>query len=107
MTQALLSQAIDAIRRGDKAGGQRLLAQVLRADPRSETAWLWMSQIVETDAQRLDCLRRMLAINRNNATARKGIELLEARMRSRAGGEPGGQPPAPQPEPPAPPPSPA
>jgi Tol biopolymer transport system component len=91
MTQALLQQAIDAIRRGDKAAGQRLLAQVLRADPRSETAWLWMSQIVETDAQRLDCLRRMLAINPNNATARKGIELLEARMRT-AGGEPGRQP---------------
>ena len=79
MTQALLQQAIDAIRHGDKAGGQRLLAQVLRADPRSETAWLWMSQIVETDAQRLDCLRRILAINPNNAAARRGVEMLEAR----------------------------
>ncbi len=82
MTQALLQQAIGAIRRGDKAAGQRLLAQVLRADPRSETAWLWMSQIVDGDAQRLDCLRRILAINPNNATARKGIELLEARLRA-------------------------
>ena len=82
MTQALLQQAIATIRRGDKAAGQRLLAQVLRADPRSETAWLWMSQIVDGDAQRLDCLRRILAINPNNATARKGIELLEVRMRA-------------------------
>jgi TolB protein len=82
MTQALLQQAIDAIRRGDKPAGQRLLAQVLRADPRSETAWLWMSQIVDSDAQRLDCLRRILAINPGNAAARKGIDLLEARERA-------------------------
>jgi Tol biopolymer transport system component len=98
MTQALLRQAIEAIRRGDKAAGQRLLAQVLRADPRSETAWLWMSQIVESDAQRLDCLRRILAINPSNAAARRGVELLEARMRGEAqdAGRPlSEQPPAP------------
>ena len=90
MTETLLQQAIDAIRRGDKATGQRLLAQMLRADSRSETAWLWMSQIVESDAQRLDCLRRILAINPDNAAARKGVALLEARMR-------GAPPPAPAP----------
>ena len=90
MTQALLQQAVDAIRRGDKVTGQRLLAQVLRADPRGETAWLWMSQIVETDAQRLDCMRRILAINPNNATARRGVELLEARMSADVRGDLGG-----------------
>jgi TolB protein len=88
MTQAILAQAIEAIRSGDKTTGQKLLAQVLRADPRSESAWLWMSQIVETDQQRLDCLRRIIAINPNNAAARKGIALLESRL---------GSPPAPAP----------
>ena len=109
MTEALLQQAIDAIRRGDKATGQRLLAQMLRADPRSETAWLWMSQIVESDAQRLDCLRRILAINPDNAAARKGVALLEARMRGVPPPAPALARPAPpaQPTPAEPPPQPA
>jgi len=52
----LLQQAIAAIKAGDKVKGQQLIAQVLKADPRSESAWIWMSGIVDTDKQRRDCL---------------------------------------------------
>jgi len=72
----LLQQAIAAIKAGDKVKGQQLIAQVLKADPRSESAWIWMSGIVDTDKQRRDCLEKVLSINPNNAQAKMGLEKL-------------------------------
>ena len=74
----ILQQAIALIKSGDKAGGKRLLGEALREDPRSETAWLWMSGVVETDPQRKDCLERILAINPNNPQAQMGLAKLAA-----------------------------
>jgi len=71
-----LQQAITAIKAGDKPASQRWLAQALQENPCDETAWVWMSALVETDAQRRDCLTRVLAINPNNETARRGLEKL-------------------------------
>lgn len=76
-----LQQAIAQIRAGDKIGGKRLLGEVLRDDPNNETAWLWMSGVVETDQQRADCLERILKINPNNRQARLGLEKLAEKMR--------------------------
>jgi Tfp pilus assembly protein PilF len=66
-----LHRAIAAIRSGDKETGQRLLAEVIRNDPRNETAWLWMSSVIDTDEHRRDCLERVLAFNPHNETARR------------------------------------
>jgi hypothetical protein len=83
-----LQRAIQAIRSGDKETGQRLLAEVIRNDPRNETAWLWMSSVIETDEHRRDCLERVLAINPHNETARQGLEALRQK---KAVGPPGTQ----------------
>jgi hypothetical protein len=72
-----LQQAIAAIRAGDKESGRQLLAGVLQADPCNETAWLWMSAVVDSDEQRRTCLERVLAINPNNEPARRGLERLD------------------------------
>jgi hypothetical protein len=71
-----LQQAIAAIRAGDKAAGRRLLAEVIRNDPRNEAAWLWMSAVLDADEQRRACLERVLAINPDNSTARRGLARL-------------------------------
>ena len=71
-----LQQAIAAIKAGDKAAGQRLLAEVIRNDPRNEAAWLWMSAVLDSDEQRRVCLERVLAINPDSATARQGLARL-------------------------------
>jgi hypothetical protein len=68
-----LQQAIAAIKAGDKVGGRRLLAVVIRSDPRNEAAWLWMSAATDSDEQRRACLERVLAINPDNSTARRGL----------------------------------
>jgi len=71
-----LQRAITAIRSGDKETGQRLLAEVIRDDPRNETAWLWMSSVIDSDEHRRSCLERVLAINPHNETAQRGLDAL-------------------------------
>jgi TM2 domain-containing membrane protein YozV len=74
-----LQRAIAAIRSGDKETGKRLLAEIIHNNPRNETAWLWMSSVVDSDEHRRTCLERVLAINPHNETARRGLETLTQR----------------------------
>jgi len=73
----LLQVGITAARAGHPAEARTHLQQALQADPRSEQGWLWMSAVVETDAERRMCLERVLAINPHNQTARIGLEKLK------------------------------
>lgn len=76
MTDDTLAQAIAAIKAGQRDVGSQQLKAVLRADPNNETAWLWMSGIVDSPQQKRDCLQRVLSLNPNNEMARKGLEQL-------------------------------
>lgn len=69
-----LNAAIAAIRAGETKRGRALLAQVLRANPSCESAWLWMATVVETPQQKRECLERALAINPYNSIARRELE---------------------------------
>ena len=71
-----LRRAIAAIKAGDKVGGQRLLAEVIRNDPRNEAAWLWLSAALDSDEQRRICLERVLSINPGNQAAQQGLARL-------------------------------
>lgn len=75
---ATLSQAIAAIKAGDKAIGQHLLAEVLKAEPNNEAAWLWKASLAETPEQRRQCLEQVLAINPGNELAQRGLATLNA-----------------------------
>ena len=75
-----LQRAIAAIRSGDKETGKRLLAELIRNDPRNETAWLWMSSVIDSDERRRTCLERVLAINPRNETAKQGLETLRRKQ---------------------------
>ncbi len=77
-----LQQAISLIKSGDKQNGRRLLAEVLRADPGNETAWLWMSSVVANDKRRYDCLRQVLKINPNHQLAKTGLAQLQPKQES-------------------------
>ena len=75
----LTSQGIEAFRNGDIAEARGLFQQAVHNNPRNEDALLWLSQLAESDAERADTLRRVLDINPNNATARRGLEFIEGR----------------------------
>ena len=71
-----LQQAIDAIKAGDKVGGRAMLADILQVDYDNETAWLWLSSVVDSRAEKRRCLNRVLDINPDNEPAGKGLALL-------------------------------
>ncbi len=84
-----------------------MLADILQADYDNETAWLWLSSVVESDTEKRRCLRRVLDINPDNAHARKGLAMLGPEPDSAAvvaaNDIPLDEPEPPDPEPPAPP----
>src|SRR3989304_1480593 len=75
-----LQRPLAPIRSGDKETGKRLRAELSRNDPRNETAWLWMSAVIDSDEHRRTCLERVLAINPRNETARQGLEGLRQKQ---------------------------
>lgn len=75
-----LQQAIVAIKSGDKKTGKRLLIEVLKSNQRDETAWLWMTKVVNSDDERIKCLQNVLKINPNNETAKRGLAILQEKQ---------------------------
>lgn len=80
----LLAEGMAAAKAGDRLRARELLTQVITLNTRNEVAWLWMSSVLETPAQRRDCLVRVLLINPSNEVAQRGIATLDAQ--SAAGG---------------------
>ncbi len=73
---ALLQQAIELARTGDKARARAILEAVIRADEYNEVAWMWMATVVETDGQRREALEIVLEINPENSRAREALNRL-------------------------------
>jgi CheY-like chemotaxis protein/Tfp pilus assembly protein PilF len=71
MLQAGIKEAQD----GNRNEARQLLIQVTEADPRNETAWLWMASISEYPEELIIFLNNVLEINPNNARA---LEWMQA-----------------------------
>src|SRR5215470_12061485 len=82
---SLLTQAVDALRAGDKARARDLLGQAIRLNPADDRAWLWLSGAVETDDERRRCLERALQLNPRNEAARRGLAALAAETATLSG----------------------
>ncbi len=76
--EKLLNEGVSALQAGDKARARELLGQAIRHNPRDERAWLWLSGAVETDAERQQCLERVLMLNPQHTAARNGLAVLAA-----------------------------
>jgi hypothetical protein len=72
----LLNQSIAAYRAGNLERSSELLANIIRQDPDNERAWIWVSGIVTSDAERLFCMKKILTINPKNEVALYGLTLL-------------------------------
>jgi hypothetical protein len=71
-----VQQAIQLIKAGDKQEGRQILADVLAGDPKNEMAWLWMAGVVDSDEQRLYCVKEVLKINPSNQAAQQALDSL-------------------------------
>ena len=72
-----LRAARTAIRCGNLATARRLLSEFVQAHPRNETAWLWLSAIVEDPIREQECLEQVLNINPANTIAWNHLVRLE------------------------------
>src|SRR5512135_2353327 len=75
--EALIQQAIAAIKANRRSEARQILEQVVELDERSEQGWLWLSGCVDSPDEQKICLENVLTINPNNAKARKGLEMLK------------------------------
>ena len=75
----LLQEAIESLRRGDKANAKSLLSRLIKADKSNPEYWVWMSAAVENSKERIYCLETALKLDPENAAAKRGLVLLGAR----------------------------
>lgn len=68
-TQQLLKQGIVAVQSGDLLKARDLLVQVTDRDENQASAWLWLSQVVEDQEERIVCLENVLALEPGNMEA--------------------------------------
>ena len=97
--QQALDLAREVIKQGDTAAGQRFLLQAIKANGRSEKAWLWLSAIVDDPAKERDCLNRVLAINPDNEVAQRHLAKLDQAQGQEPETAPQPRPTAPEPAP--------
>jgi tetratricopeptide (TPR) repeat protein len=74
---ALYAKAMADIDAGRHDEAQRLLAQVLVANPRHEQAWLALGLVVPEMDRAIECLNRVLVLNPQNAEAQKYLALAQ------------------------------
>ena len=74
----MFQEAVDALRRGDKARTKELLTQLLKTEQTNATYWVWMSAAVDSPKERIYCLQTALRLDPENATAKRGLILLGA-----------------------------
>lgn len=79
----LLQEGIDAARSGYNPRARDLLLQVLEQQPSSVPAWLWLSDVVDTPAERELCLEQVLGIDPGHVVARRGLGFLRRQQRGR------------------------
>jgi tetratricopeptide (TPR) repeat protein len=72
----MLTEAIEALRKGDHARAKDLLTRLLKLDQSNATYWVWLSAAVETQKERIYCLQTALKLDPNNAAAKRGLVLF-------------------------------
>jgi len=74
----LLQQALEAARDGRDFTARDLFLDVVRLDPSNETAWVWLSGLLESLEDRIMACERVLSINPDNHQVRAYlVRLLE------------------------------
>jgi Flp pilus assembly protein TadD len=75
-TTELLQKGIALAKAGRREEARNILLQVVEQDERNESAWLWISGVVDTDDDKAIALENVLTLNPNNEWARRGLQLM-------------------------------
>ncbi len=75
-TTELLQQGIALAKAGRREEARNILMQVIEQDERNESAWLWLSGVVDSDDDKAIALENVLTLNPNNEWAKRGLQML-------------------------------
>ena len=75
-TTELLQRGIALAKAGRREEARDILLQVVEQDERNESAWLWISGVVDTDDDKAIALENVLTLNPNNEWAKRGLQLM-------------------------------
>jgi tetratricopeptide (TPR) repeat protein len=78
MSEAMLVEAVNALRAGHRMRARDLLSRLLKADQANTHYWLWMSAAVDTEKEQIYCLQSALRLDPNSIAARRGLVMLGA-----------------------------
>ena len=78
----LLQEGITAAKGGQKTEARELFMRVIELDDRNESAWLWLSSVVDEIDDQIVCLENVLTINPKNSAAERGLRQLGAKAPS-------------------------
>jgi len=67
---------------GNRIEGERALRIAVKEDDRSVEAWLWLARAVQSDAERITCLLKVMELDPRNAIARRTLTALEEKSRA-------------------------
>jgi tetratricopeptide (TPR) repeat protein len=76
-TFRLLQAGIAAAKTGQRERARGMLLRVIEHDEENVTAWLWLSGLVDDLEERQICLENVVALEPDNALARKGLDHLQ------------------------------
>src|SRR6185436_14591046 len=78
----IVQRALQSARAGRRTEARDLLLQVVETDPRNETAWMWLSGLVDSLEDRIIACENVLTINPANEKTRSYLEKLERQQKA-------------------------
>ena len=79
-----VQQAVKLIEAGRYEQAHAVLMGILKAEPKNDAAWYWMSKVVASDELREECLQEALKYNPKNTLAQAALDQLEDKLTATA-----------------------
>jgi hypothetical protein len=75
-----LQQSIELVKVGKKSEARQALIEIVREAPNNVTAWFWLVEAIESDAQRVKVLEECLKHNPEREEVSQALEKFRARL---------------------------
>lgn len=79
-----LREAITAARAGNRSQARELFLELVEQEPRNETAWLWLSDLVEDVEDQIIALENALTLNPNRPKVQTRLEQLRQQQQAQS-----------------------
>lgn len=80
-----VSEGVRLLKGGKRLEAERALRIAVSENGRNVEAWLWLSQTVDSDAEKMTCLLRVMELDPRNIVGRQQLASLQQRGRENDG----------------------